>query len=63
MLTRTMNSGLQAEVAVAVPAKSSEWSGHRNSFAYGALVVFCFLYFYRPMDIVVPLGEFVPGGH
>ena len=45
------------------PVKSSESYGQRNSFVYGALVVVCFLYFYRPDDIVVPLGEFVTGGH
>jgi hypothetical protein len=54
-----MRRGVQAEIAVTDPAKSSEWSRHRNSFAYGALVVFCFLYFYRPEDFIPPLG-YVP---
>lgn len=59
MLTPSMRSGVQADVAVTIPAKSSEWSRHRNSFAYGALVVFCFLYFYRPEDFI-PLLGYVP---
>ena len=63
MLTRSMSSAQQAEVAATAPVKSSESYGQRNSFVYGALVVVCFLYFYRPDDIVVPLGEFVTGGH
>ena len=56
MLTRSMRSGLEAEGDNAVAAKPAEWSRHRNSFAYGALVVFCFLYFYRPEDFISPLG-------
>ena len=59
MLTRSTGSGVEGGFATTTAAKFSDLSRHRNSFAYGALVVFCFLYFYRPEDFI-PGTEYIP---
>jgi len=41
------------------PSLSKPPSARRSSFAYGALLVFCFLYFYRPEDFIPGVG-FIP---
>ena len=58
MLTRAWGSERSSRSTSAPISweRSAEPSGRRSSFAYGALVVFCFLYFYRPEDFIPGVG-------
>jgi O-antigen ligase len=55
---RSTGSGVESGIVATTPTKF-DLSRHRNSFAYGALVVFCFLYFYRPEDFI-PGVDYIP---
>lgn len=57
MLTREIGSKVESGVSTGT-SKKLDLSRHRNTFAYGALVAFCFLYFYRPEDFIPGIGYF-----
>jgi O-antigen ligase len=59
MLTRSIASGTQDGIAAATVPTKLDLSRQGNSFAYGALVVFCFLYYYRPEDFIPGL-DYIP---
>lgn len=56
MLTRSVKSEVDGKLVTPAPSRFSKLSRHRSSFAYGAVLVFCFLYFYRPEDFIPGLN-------
>lgn len=58
MLTRSMGNGVEGGV-VATRSTNFDLSCYRNPLAYGALVIFCFVYFYRPEDFI-PALDYIP---
>jgi O-antigen ligase len=58
MLTRLMGNGVEGKV-VATRSTNLDLSRYRNPLAYGALVIFCLVYFYRPEDFIPGL-DYIP---